>query len=298
MDIVYLNGEYVPRSEAWVSPDDRGFVFGDGVYEFTPLYGGRPLRMRPRLERLRNGLRELRIDYDIGAVETIYRELLDKNGLADAPTAAIYIQVTRGTAPRKHAFPDPGTRPTVYAYTTPFRRLPYPEWESGVSAATVPDFRWGRADVKTLQLLPNVLAQEAARRVGCDEAILIRDGIALEGARNNLFAVFGSTIRTHPTSNQILPGISRDMVLGLAEDLGYEVLERPTPLDRLSDASEIFLTGSSNEIRGVVTVDGAPVGDATVGPVTRELYEAFVEKVDLECRTEMAGSHRRSGTPS
>ena len=285
MDTVFLNEEYLPRGEALVSVDDRGFTFGDGVYEFTPIYGGRYLRMGSRLDRLRAGLQELRIDYDVGAVESIYHELLVRNGLAEEPMAVVYLQVTRGPAPRTHAFPPPGTRPTVYAYAGPFRRPPHAEWEEGATAVTFPDFRWGRVDIKTLQLLPNVLAQEAAQRAGVDEAILARDGIALEGARSNLFVVLDGTIRTHPASNQILPGISRELVLELARELGYEIQERPTPLERFAQASEVFLTGSSTELRPIVRIDGTPVGPGTVGPITRDLYDAFIRRVGEERST-------------
>ncbi|MDE0083286.1 MAG: aminotransferase class IV [Gammaproteobacteria bacterium] len=279
MNIVYLNGAYLPREEARVSVDDRGFVFGDGVYEFTPLYRGRSLRLESRLERLRRGLRSLMIDYDAGAVPGIYAGLIERNRLAEREAAALYIQVTRGTGPRTHAFQRPAAAPTVYAFPTP---LPTPDpaaWEAGLTAVTVPDTRWGRVDLKTLQLLPNVLAQEAAVRAGADEAILVRDGLALEGGRSNLFTVLDGIARTHPASNQILPGITRAMILELAAERGCEIREMPTPVDALADASEVFMTGSSTEIKSVVQIDGRPVGDGAPGPVARELYGALREAV-------------------
>ena len=279
MNTVYLNGAYLPREEARVSVDDRGFVFGDGVYEFTPLYRGRSLRLESRLERLRRGLRSLRIDYDVGAVPGIYAGLIDRNRLAEREAAALYIQVTRGAGPRAHAFPRPAAVPTVYAFPAP---LPSPDpavWEAGLAAVTVPDTRWGRVDLKTLQLLPNVLAQEAAVRAGADEAILVRDGLALEGGRSNLFTVLDGVVRTHPASNQILPGITRAMILELAAERGREIREMATPVDALADASEVFMTGSSTEIKSVVRIDGRPVGDGAPGPVARELYGALREAV-------------------
>ena len=279
MDIVFLNDEYLPRDDAFVSVDDRGFMFGDGVYEFTPVYGGHFLRMGSRLDRLRAGLRELRIDYDVGVVEEIYHELLGQNGLAEEPMAVVYLQVTRGPAPRTHAFPPAGTNPTVYAYAGPFCRPPHSEWEKGTTAVTFPDFRWGRVDIKTLQLLPNVLAQEAAQRAGVDEAILVRDGIALEGARSNLFVVLDGIIRTHPASNQILSGISRELVLDLARERRYEIQEGPTPVEKLWQASEVFLTGSSSEVCPIVRIDGTEIGPGTVGPITGDLYDAFIRSV-------------------
>ena len=279
MNTVYLDGAYLPREEARVPVDDRGFVFGDGVYEFTPLYGGRSLRLESRLERLRRGLRGLRIDYDVGAVPGIYAGLIDRNRLAEREVAALYIQVTRGAGPRTHAFPRPAPAPTVYAFPVP---LPSPDpaaWEAGLTAVTVPDTRWGRVDLKTLQLLPNVLAQEEAVRAGADEAILVRDGLVLEGGRSNLFTVLGGEVRTHPASNQILPGITRAMILGLAAERGRVIRETATPLGALADASEVFMTGSSTELKPVVRIDGRPVGDGAPGPVARELYGAFREAV-------------------
>jgi D-alanine transaminase len=278
-EIVYLDGAYMPRTEARISPDDRGFTFGDGVYEVTPIYRGYPLAMEERLARLRNGLSQLRIDWDVSQVATIYRELLDRNDLGDAAMTVVYLQVTRGAAPRTHNFPPEGTKPTVYANARAYERPSRAEWDKGASAITFPDFRWGRADIKSLQLLPNVLAQEAARRAGADEAILLRDGIALEGARSNLFLLRDGVLWTHPTSNQILTGISRGVVLELAAEKGYEVREGPTPADEVARATEIFLTGSVTEVRPLVRIDGRPVGTGAVGPVTHALYDAFLERI-------------------
>ncbi len=282
MDFVYLNGACLPRSEARVFVDDRGFVFGDGVYEFTPLYRGQSLRLQRRIERLRRGLRALRIDYDVEEVPGIYEALVDRNRLAEGEGAAIYIQVTRGVAPRTHAFPRPTSVPTVYASPAPLRLPTAEEWEEGLTAVTVPDSRWGRVDLKTLQLLPNVLAQDAAVSAGVDEAILVRDGLALEGARSNLFVFLDAVVRTHPASNQILPGITREMILELAVARGYTVREVATPVEVLADASEVFMTGSSTELKSVLRIDGRDVGDGAPGPVARELYKAFREAVDAE----------------
>ncbi len=279
METVFLNGEYLPRSEARISPDDRGFTFGDGVYEVTPIYGGRPLAMEARLARLRYGLGQLRIEWDVALVAGIYRELLERNGLSGAQMAVLYLQVTRGAAPRTHAFPPAGTPPTVYATARALERPTRAVWDRGTGAIIFPDFRWGRADIKTLQLLPNVLAQEAAEREGAQEAILVRDGIALEGARSNLFLVRDGVLWTHPTSNQILTGASRGVVIDLALERGHEVHEGPTPVDAVALASEIFLTGSVTEVRPIVRVDGQPVGTGEVGPVTADLYEAFLEHI-------------------
>jgi len=282
-EIVHLNGGWLPRGEARVPVDDRGFVFGDGVYELTPAYGGRFLRFERHLERLRFGLQELTIDFDPAGVEELHHEILRRNGLTDAPMATVYLQVTRGAAPRTHHFPPSDTAATVYAFAKRFERTPADVWARGFEAVTHPDRRWGRVDIKTLQLLPNVLAQQAALDAGAGDALMVRDGIVLEGALSNLFVVFGRTIRTHPTSNQILPGITRELILEIAREEGHEVEERPTPIEHLVGATEVFMTGTTSEVKPIIRVDGRSVADGRVGPVTTDLHRAFMERVRQEC---------------
>ena len=277
---VFLNGELLPREQARISVEDRAFLFGDGVYEVTPAYGGRFFRLDRHLERLRKGLSALEIDYDPAHVPDIHERLLRANGLESAPAAVVYFQVTRGVAPRTHHFPPEPVPPTLYGYAKEYVRPERERWDAGWEAVTVQDQRWSRADLKTVCLLPNVLAQEAARKAGVADAILVRDGLALEGAHNNLFAVFGDRVATHPASNQILHGITREFVLELVREEGIPVEERPIPLEELQEASELFFTGTTTEIRPTVKVDGRPVGDSGVGPVTRALYQAFLEGVE------------------
>jgi D-alanine transaminase len=284
MNTVFLNGEYLPRADARLSVEERGFLFGDGVYEVIPAYAGSFVRMGSHLRRLRHGLSELRIEYDADKIERIAEELIERNGLVGAELSIVYLQITRGAAPRTHHFPPAGTRPTVYAYATAYPRPTPAEWSAGYTAITVPDRRWARVDVKTVQLLPNVLAQEAARAAGVSDALFVRDGIAIEGAHNNLFTVFGRTVRTHPTTHQILPGITREIVLEVALERGYDVEERATPLDAIPSASEVFMTGSTTEVRPLVKIDGRPVGDGRVGPVAHDLREGLLETIRREAR--------------
>jgi D-alanine transaminase len=281
-EIVYLDGEYLPRGEARVPVEDRGFLFGDGVYEVTPAYRGAFLRLERHLKRLDRGLKSLQINARGEDVAAVHGELLRRNGLDDEPMSIVYLQVTRGAAVRTHHFPPPATAPTVFAYARAFRRPDPAEWLEGYGAITYPDRRWGRADLKTLQLLPNVMAQEAARAAGETDAILVRDGIALEGSHNNLFFVIGGALRTHPTSNQILRGITRDLVIETARRAGLKVEEAPTPVEEVVEADEIFFTGTTTEIRPTVRVNQHPVGTGKVGPVARKLYEAFLQKVAEE----------------
>lgn len=278
MRTVYLNGEYLPKDKAFVSVDDRGFLFGDGIYEVTAAYGGRLFRWDLHHARMTRGLSALRIDFDPSPLEEVHLRLLDENGLAEVPVAYVYTQVTRGVAPRTHQFPADPVPPTVYLFAGEYSRPARDLWEGGFRAVTVHDQRWARVDLKTVQLLPNVLAKQAAVDNGVDEIVYVRDGIAIEGALNNFFTVFGETLVTHPTSNQILPGISRHVVLELAEKLGFEIQLKAVTVDEMFQADEAFLTGTLTEVKPLVEVDGRLIGDGKVGPLTRALFDAFLEE--------------------
>lgn len=278
--IVYLNGEYMPKQRARVSVEDRGFLLADGIYEVTPAYRGRFLRLDEHLARMARGLTALRIDFDAATLAEVSERLLAENGLRDAQAATVYLQVTRGVAPRTHAFPEQATSPTVYGAAQPYNRPPRERWEQGFTAITVPDLRWSRVDIKSIALLANVLAQQAAVDAGVDDAILVREGVALEGSHANLFAVIDGTVVTHPLTNRILPGVTRGVIIDLAAEAGMRVEERPVFLEELRSADELFLTGTTTEVRPLVSLDGRPVGNGRVGPVARELYAAFLEAVD------------------
>lgn len=280
MGIVFLNGEFLPGDEAKISVNDRGFLFSDGIYEVTPAYRGRFFLMDRHRARLARGLRELRLEGDAGDLEGVHRELLARNDLADVPVSIVYLQITRGVAPRTHAFPPERVPLTVYGFAKEFRRPERSRWEEGFQAVTVPDRRWARVDIKTVSLLGNVLAQQAAVDAGVDDAILLRDGVALEGAHSNLFAVFDGTVVTHPVSNVILPGITRSYVLEMARGMGLEVEERPIQVEELAGADEAFFTGTTTEVKPCVRIDGRAVGNGSPGPVTTRLYDAFLERVD------------------
>ena len=276
MSVAYLNGQYLRADRATVSVNDRGFLFGDGVYEVTAAYGGRLFRWPEHLRRLRHGLAAVGIDFAPDRLGPIQRELLLRNGLEGAAAASVYVQVTRGVAPRGHAFPHPPVEPTVYGFAGPFARPARERWEQGFEAITIPDQRWARAEIKAIALLPNCLAQQAASEAGVSDAILVRDGIALEGSHNNLFCVFGGELATAPKSNYILPGITRDFVIELAAGLDIPVRERSIGLSELYKADEVFFTGTTTEVRPCVRVDGRPIGDGQVGSVARRLFDSFL----------------------
>ncbi|HEY8450619.1 MAG TPA: aminotransferase class IV, partial [Bacillota bacterium] len=207
---VFLNGRFVPYEQAVIPVEDRAFLFADGVYEVIPCYGGRPFRLELHLERLRQSATalEIRLPYPLAEFERIVHELIRLNNLSDA---SVYLQVSRGVAPRNHLFPE-GAQPTVVGIARPFTPPSDEELERGVRAITAPDNRWGICYIKTVGLLPNVLARQAAHRRGADEAILVRDGLVTEGTASNVFCVLDGIVYTHPLAN-ILPGITRTTVL-------------------------------------------------------------------------------------
>lgn len=279
MGIVYLRGEYLPADEAKVPVNDRGFLFADGVYEVTPAYRGRLFRWDQHLARMRRGLADIAIDFDAASLREVKEELLARNGLTDVPVAYVYVQVSRGVAPRSHAFPDPSVAPTVYGFANQYHRPMPDRWQRGFDAVTVPDQRWSRCDIKAIALLPNVLAQQAAADAGVTDAIFVRDGMALEGSHANLFAVFDGVLATSPKSNYILHGVTRDFVIELAQRLGIPVEERAFTLAELYAADEVFLSGTTTEVRPSVEVDGRKIGDGRVGPVACALFEEFLATV-------------------
>jgi D-alanine transaminase len=280
-DLVYVNGKFLPRADALVSVEDRGFVFGDGVYEVLRAIKGRLFATRFHNERLSRSLEGIRIK--LGAKDSpssfvdVGKELLRENGLLDGE-ATLYIQVTRGATTRAHYFPAEGTAPTVYisaARFTPLTELA----EKGAAAITHPDLRWGRCDLKTLNLLPNVLASQAAKEKGAFEAMLIRDGVVTEGAKTNFFGVVDGTLRTHPSDNHILPGITRSVLRDLAADIGIGLDETPITVDEIPGLSELFITGTTTDVMPVVQLDARFVGDGKPGELTRKLQRVLSESL-------------------
>jgi D-alanine transaminase len=272
--IVHLNGSFLDQAAARIPVDDRGFVFADGVYEVIRVYDGHPFLMEPHLQRLRAGLAALRIAADVDGLPGVAERLLDENRLHRGD-ATIYIQVTRGAAPRKHAFPTPPVPPTVYVAAKPFAQHAPALFDRGVAAIAVPDTRWSRCDIKSIALLPNVLANQQAHEAGAFEALFVRDGALIEGSHSNLFGVIDGELRTYPECNYILGGITRNLVIALARDEGIPVREAPLYWDRIGDVAELFLSGTTTDVMPVTTLDGRPVGDGRPGKITRQLLAAY-----------------------
>ncbi|MEQ2005466.1 MAG: D-amino acid aminotransferase [Limisphaerales bacterium] len=278
---VYLNGQFLPKEEARISPDDRAFLFADGAYEVVRAYRGHLFRAKEHWDRFDYSLKALRIaapaTTDFSAIAS---ELLKRNNLADAE-ATVYLQVSRGAAPRKHAFPAEKT-PTVYAFAAPFTN-PVEKWATGVKVITLPDQRWARCDIKSVSLLPNVLANQQAQEAGAHEAVLIRDGFAMEGSLSNFAAVLDGVLHTAPRTNYILPGISRLVALALCSALEIPVKEFPVAEADLKCAQEAMLFGTTNEVMPVVQINDRKLGDGQPGPLTRKLQQAFRNYVE-ECQ--------------
>ncbi len=273
-DIAYLNGKWMPISQARVSVEDRGFQFADGVYELIRVYEGQPFHLREHLERLLESARQIEIAPTL-SIPQLTRLALRGCGKCGYPSAKIYIQLTRGTAPRLHHFPEK-IKPT---WVMTFRKLtPIEEAarKRGVSALTVADVRWGRCNIKSLNLLPNVMAREQAARAGCFETLFIRDGIVTEGAGSNVFAVLGDRIVTPPEGPAVLSGITREVVLELGRKAGLTMVEEALSVEQLREAREVFLTGTTIEVLPVVRLDGRKIASGRPGPVGRALYRAFL----------------------
>ena len=280
--LVYLNGRWVDDAEATISALDRGFIFGDGVYEVWRVVRGQmfePARHQARLER---GLRELRIarpvDGSLERLTAIGQRLLEENKLTEGD-AILYVEVTRGTAPRTHYFPPAGTAPTLLVMASAF--APSDTRFTGTRVITQPDVRWLRCDLKTVQLLPNVLARQAATEAGASEAIFVRDGTITEGTHTTVFAVIDGVLRTHPASSLVLPGVTRDVVIELAPDAGIAVKEQAIGVDELSRATELFLTGTTTDVTPVVAVDGRPIANGSPGLVARGLLDRLLERMGI-----------------
>jgi D-alanine transaminase len=271
--LIYLNGEFLPPEEARVSAFDRGFIFGDGVYEVIPVFGRRLFRLPHHLARLDRSLKEIGLANPLNATqwEAVFARLIRE---CDAADQSVYLQVTRGVAPRDHAFPA-NLRPTVFAYAQPLKVPTADVLAAGLTAITAADNRWLRCDIKAISLLPNALLRQQAIARGGAEAILLRDGLVTEGAASNVFVVWHGTICTPPKSPFILPGITRDLVLELATANRLPAREEALPEAALYQAEEIWLTSSMREIVPVTRLNDRPVGNGKPGPLHARIYALY-----------------------
>ncbi len=271
MSICYLDGQYLPLEQARVSPMDRGFLFGDGGYEVIPVYSRRPFRLEEHIARLGHTLAAIGLPDPHSAAEwaAIVREIVARNDWQDQ---SVYLQVTRGADDkRNHAFPAV-VRPTVFLMSDALVTPPAAQLESGVAAVSAADFRWLRCDLKTIALLANCLLRQQAVAQGCAETILFRDGFLTEGAASNIFIVRDGVMLTPPKSHLMLPGITYDVVLELAQRHGLAHEVREILEDEVRSADEIWMTSSTKEVLAITALDGRPVGSGRPGPVGRQMH--------------------------
>lgn len=274
MSICYLNGRFLPVSEASVSPMDRGFLFGDGAYEVIPVYSRRPFRLDEHVARLANTLAAIRLPDPHSAEQwqAIIRGVIERNDWEDQ---SVYLQVSRGADDkRNHAFPKV-MRPTVFLMSEPLVTPPEAQRQAGVAAVSAADFRWLRCDLKTVALLANCLLRQHAVDQGCMETILFRDGFLTEGAASNIFVVRDGVILTPPKSHLMLPGITYDVVLELAARHGLAHEVREILEDEVRHADELWMTSSTKEVLPITTLDGRPVGDGKPGPVGQQMHAFY-----------------------
>jgi D-alanine transaminase len=268
--IVYLNGRFLPLEQAQISVLDRGFIFGDGVYEVIPAYSGHAFRFQEHLARLQRSLDCVRLQnpYTVTQWQDLVRELIARKEPEDQ---SIYIHITRGVAPRDHAFPA-DTAPTVFMLSSVLSPPPAAQIEYGVAAVSARDIRWDRCDIKAIALLPNVLLRQQAIDAGAVETVLFRDGILTEGAASNIFAVERGVILAPPKDHHMLPGITYDLVLELAAAHGVPAEIGHFGEARIRAADELWLTSSTREVLAIVALDGKPVADGKPGPLQRKMY--------------------------
>ncbi|MFO0948702.1 MAG: aminotransferase class IV [Planctomycetota bacterium] len=277
--IANWNGTIMPLREVRVSVLDRAFLFGDAVYEALNIYSGRYWLFREHMSRLRKSLAELRIQCDVDRLESRMIETLSASGVSHG---IVYLQITRGEAPRTHYFPKTPVSPNELIWITDTGADPYAHLRpDGVACITHEDLRWARRDIKSVNLLGNVLGCQAAVEAGCFEAILVEpNGLISEGTHTSVFAVRQGRLLTAPQSHHILPGITRGLVLQLAEHADIPIEEHAVHISDLPELEEMFLTGTSTEVLAIVKVDGKPIGAGKPGPITRKLHETYRSAVE------------------
>jgi D-alanine transaminase len=271
---IYLNGTFIPREKACLSPDDRGFYFADGVYEVIKYYRGKSFCFSDHLLRLKHSISETRIRFNaFDHLETTGNELIHLNRLEN-DYAGIYLQITRGVNQRIHRFPGEAIHPTVYMNASPMPPF-IPQLAHGIKVIHREDIRWHRCDIKSVMLLPNVMMIQEASENGAEECFFIRDGFYTECAHSNIFGIKGGTVCTHPDSNRILPGITKKVVLQICAMLGISYREEPIRAIDFTDYEEFFITGTGNEVMPVIQIENLAIRDGRPGAVTRQIQKEF-----------------------
>jgi D-alanine transaminase len=279
MDIAYFNGQFLRKDEIKISPDDRGFLFADGIYEVIMWYQGIFYDMESHVARMKRSLRELRIAWpEENSFPVVAQQLINLNNLENQ-IAIVYLQITRGAAPRSHAFPSPEVNPTSYSFArslAPNRD----EIENGISVSLRSDIRWARCDIKSIALLPNILSFQEATEKGCRECVFIRNGSFTEGTHSNIFFVIDNILYTHPESEYILSGITRKNIIRIARESGLTVIEEAVHETMIENISEAFLAGTVSEVTPVTRIGNHTIGDSRPGPVAKLLQDKFLQEIN------------------
>ncbi|MGE7781196.1 D-amino-acid transaminase [Peribacillus sp. NPDC097264] len=279
MGKIIYNGELKDRSAIQIDVEDRGYQFGDGVYEVIRVYNGKLFAADMHLNRLMDSAKliQLKVPFTVAEIKERTKELITAENLE---YGIVYMQLTRGTSPRNHAFPIGEVDPVFVAYT---KDMPYTGSKPGVKAVTVEDIRWLRCNIKSLNLLGNILAKQEAVEAGCDEAIQHRDGTVTEGSSSNVAIIVKGTLKTHPTTNLILNGITRQILLKLCNDNGISYVEEPFTLSDMMDADEVLYTSTGVEVTPITAIDGQLIGDGKVGSITLQLQKLFTQEIERQC---------------
>lgn len=280
--VIYLNGQFIPRSQAKVDVEDRGFVFADGVYEVVRYYWGQPLAMDLHIQRLRRSLAAVRIEADafVDSLQATSDLLVKRNGM---PNASVYVQVSRGSSPRNHVIPQ-GIRPTVMAIAYPAHDIDTEPAPRCIRATLEPDLRWARCDIKSLMLLANVLAKAQAHDRDAHEAILHRQNIVTEGSSTTVLVIRKGELWTHPANELILDSITRKLVLQLAAEQGLKVVEQAITTDQLLEAQEVMIAGTTTHLAAVTHINDKPISQAQAGPITSLLYTRLLNLIRSKCK--------------
>lgn len=294
--IYFQNGQFLSKEEMRISIDDRGYVFGDGVYEVIKVYDGALYTAEEHLQRLVESAAKIKMNlpYTVPHLLEIVQQLVEENKLS---VGHVYLQATRGAAPRAHQFPGKEIPPVITGYTVENPR-PAEQLKNGAAMKSVEDMRWLCCDIKSLNLLGNVLAKQEAIEAGCQEALFVRDGYVREGSASNVFGIKDGVLHTHPANNFILNGITRKVVLQLASECSIPVQEKEFTLEDAYQMDEFFFTSTNAEITPVISIDGRPVGAGVPGSLTRELQRAFEQQIPALVTAGHAGGRDSDGPAS
>lgn len=284
---IILNDQIINKCDAQIDIEDRGYQFGDGVYEVIRIYGGKLFTASEHLDRFYSSAEKIKINipFQKAELQSMLAKLIEENKVHNG---SIYMQITRGASPRNHIFPSDDVKPVLTAYTKEVER-PVSQLENGVEAIVADDIRWLRCDIKSLNLLPNLLAKQYATERGCFESILHRDGMVTEGSSSNAYIVTDGKVKTHPATNLILNGITRQVIARLCKENDIPFLEEAFQVDDLLEADEIFVSSTTSEVMPIIGIDGKVVGEGKPGPITRKLQSLFAAEIGVNEINEAVG---------